>query len=488
MRRVCLAFLVILLLTTACAGERPSLEDSAAREVDAIAAASESSSTTAPVDGRPSLRLAVPEGWSLDPADAGPASLTNRVLAGLLYEGITAIGPDGGAEPGLADRWFVSDDRLTWTFVFPEGLADADDEPITARNVKSSLERIAARGGADHAATALTMITGWSDQMDGTARGVAGISAPDELTLVIRLDSPFELLLDVLASPAFGITGEQFEGGLRLTGAFASTDEADRFVSRDAGNPVREIVLVADPDGSAAAFAAGEVDWAVLSPADSSADLDGDIVRQPLDIELAMVARSPTREARLGALNALEPLLLAGAVEGLTARTTPSSATEGEAPAAVLLDLPSGSLDALADALVSQLEAAGVQVVAAAAEPDAFANRVASGDALLFPIVIAGGTGPASAALRLGVPGASDDVFGPESEARAELAQAVTTELDTDQRDLFVAALEQALIDDGLLLPIGRYEVRVAIGPRLEGLRHRDDGTLDLTAVRTAAE
>jgi len=484
MRRACFAFLAFLLLTTACAAERPTLADGAAREVEPVE--SDVANETGEIaDDRPVLQLAVTDGWSLDPADAGPASLTNRVIADLLYEGLTTVDASGEPLPALAERWFVSDDRLTWTFVLPETLTDGQGEAITARDVKMSLERIAARGSADQAATALLAVAGWRDRMDGIAGGVAGISAPDPTTLVVRLTSPFELLLEVLASPAFGVTGES-DRGLRTTGAFARTDIPFRFDARSESATVSALQLVTNPAGPAAALAAGDADWAVLATGDASSDLNADIIRQPLDLEVAIVARSPQKDVRLGLLDSLEPLLLATTVDGLSARTSPGPSTAGVLPDAVIIDLPDGHLAEMGDAIVSQLEAAGVRVLVASSEPTGFAARVAAGEALLFPIVIAGGTGPAGAALRLSVPGASDDVFGPESDARVELAQAVVTELDREQRALFVNALERALLEDGLLLPIGQFEVRVAIGRRLNGLRHRADGTLDLSGVEFA--
>jgi len=485
MRRVCLAFLAFLLLTTACASERPTLDDSASREVDAVDLDVDESAED-DVDTRPVLRLAVGPNLSLDPADVVPASLANRVVADLLYEGLTTLDEDGQPLPGLADRWFISDDRLTWTFVLADTLVDGRGAPVTARDVKASLERIAARGRADHGATALTAITGWEDRMDGAAGGVAGLSAPDATTLVVRLDSPFELLLDVLASPAFGITGEG-DGGLRTTGAFAPTDDPAIFEAVSATESIRAVELINHVDGPAGAMAADQVDWAVLSIGDSSTGLAADILRQPLELEVAIVARSPIESVRLGLLDALEPLLLATAVDGLTARTVAAPDDAGERPAAAPLDLPDGQLAALGDEIASQLEAAGIDVLVASSGADEFATRVADGDALLFPIVIAGGTGPASALLRIAVPGGTDDVFGPENEGRSELADAVVTELDSDQRALFVAALEQSLIDDGFLLPVGQFEVRVAIGRRLDGLRHRSDGTLDVSGLEFAA-
>lgn len=482
MRRACLAFLAFLLLTSACAGDRPTLDEGAAREVDAV-----DTTTTAGADTPLAVRLAVADGWSLDPADAGAASITNRVVADLLYEGLTAIGADGRPEPALAERWFVSDDRTTWTFVLSDTLVDAAGEPITSRDVKDSLERVAARGPADQAAGALTMISGWSDRMTDAAGGVAGISAPDATTLVIRLESPYELLLDVLASPAFGITGETEDGLLRTTGAFAATDDPLVFAAVDPANAVGRIELVTTGDSPAAAVSAGDADWAVLETGEGAGGMNADVVRQPLDLEVAIVARSPVEEVRLGLLGTLEPLLLAGSVAGLTARATATVPAVDALPDAALVDVARGPLEALGQAVVDQLEDAGVTVLAVESDSDEFAARVASGDALLFPIVTAGGTGPASGLLRIAAPGAGDDVFGPQSDDRAELAEAVATELDLEQRALFVDALERSLIDAGLLLPIGQFEVRVALGHRLDGLVHRADGTLDVSAVELAS-
>ncbi|MEQ8842672.1 MAG: ABC transporter substrate-binding protein [Acidimicrobiales bacterium] len=484
MRRLCLAVLAALLLSTGCSGEDTAVNEGAAREVESAAAADVDASEPEPA--KVDVRMAVPDVWSLDPADAGPASITNRVIADLLYDGLTVLDNGGVPAPGLADRWFVSDDRLVWTFVLPDDLVDGAGGPITARDVKASLERVAARGIADQAATSLTAINGWGDRMAGETGGVAGISAPDATTLVIRLDTPYELLLEVLASPAFGVTGESDDSALRTTGAFRATDDEFRFEAIDADAPVAAIELVTNDAGPAAAVAAGDADWGVLASDDEAAGRDADVIRQPLDLQLAIVARSPDQAERIGVLNALEPLLLATSVDGLTARPTPASSVEGLQPDEVMIDLPTGQLRAFGEAVVDQLEEAGVGVTAVTSNGADFAARIASGEAVLFPIVIAGGTGPASASLRLSVPGASDDVFGPESEARAELARAVVTELDLEQRALFIEALERSLIDDGLLLPVGQFEVRIAIGTRLDGLRHRTDGSLDLSDVAVA--
>ena len=50
------------------------------------------------------LRLGLGADWTGDPADAGPASLSLRVVADLLHQGLSTLQLDGSIGPGLADR------------------------------------------------------------------------------------------------------------------------------------------------------------------------------------------------------------------------------------------------------------------------------------------------------------------------------------------------------------------------------------------------
>jgi ABC-type oligopeptide transport system substrate-binding subunit len=133
MRRLGTCLLALLVSATSCAGERPTFDDSVAREVDPV---EREETTTAIAAERPIVRLAVADGWSLDPADADPASLTNRVVADLLYEGLTSLDDLGLPQAAHAERWFTSDDRLTWTFVLSNALVDGAGEPFSARDAK----------------------------------------------------------------------------------------------------------------------------------------------------------------------------------------------------------------------------------------------------------------------------------------------------------------------------------------------------------------
>ncbi len=489
-RRI-LAFIALSLLATACAGARPTLEEEgAARQVDTLP---EPGATDALGDESPEeleardpieLRLGVGTGWSGDPADADPASLITRVLADLLHEGLTALTRDGSIGPGLAERWFVTEDRLTWTFVFAEGLTDGEGEALTARDMMHSLEAVARRGPLDQAATSLTMISGWTSHMNGEAGGVAGISAPNDTTLVIELERPYELLVDVLAAPAFGITGTDDGGVIRTTGAYRYTDDPDLLAAVDPDALVATIEMVRFEANAADLLADGLVDWVVLAPGEGGDELPGDIIRQPLDLRVGVVVRLADADLRRALLSAIDPLTATEWVDSLSALINPVAAEAPEGlPAQVTVDVPDGLLAPLGSALFAEFERLGMEVALVESDAEVFAGRVASGEALIFPVVMAGGSVGGESSMRVSTPGGVDDYLGSASSDRAEMVDAIGAEPNAARRALLIETLETNLRDDGLLLPIGRFEVRVGIGPEMDGLRHRSDGTLDLSRL-----
>ena len=57
--------------------------------------------------------------------------------------GLVRVTKDGlGLEPDLAKEWSISDDAKTYTFKLRDGLKFSDGSPITAGDVKFSLERL----------------------------------------------------------------------------------------------------------------------------------------------------------------------------------------------------------------------------------------------------------------------------------------------------------------------------------------------------------
>ncbi len=76
----------------------------------------------------------------LDPT-AGAAAAIDEVVYANLFEGLTRIDRNGEVKPALAESWTISADGLTYTFKLHEGVTFQDGTPMTAEDVKFSLER-----------------------------------------------------------------------------------------------------------------------------------------------------------------------------------------------------------------------------------------------------------------------------------------------------------------------------------------------------------
>jgi peptide/nickel transport system substrate-binding protein len=83
------------------------------------------------------LRVAAPwEFTSNEPTDTG--YITARMQ---IAETLVMVEPDGTLVGGLAERWAVDDDGLTWRFKIRSGLTFHDGSPLTAEVAAASLKR-----------------------------------------------------------------------------------------------------------------------------------------------------------------------------------------------------------------------------------------------------------------------------------------------------------------------------------------------------------
>ena len=135
-----------------------------------------------PASAAGTFRLAVnQEIVSLDPiATSDNASIFTQLL---IFD--TLVRPSKDAtkiEPGLADNWQISADGKTYTFKLRDAKF-SDGSPVRASDVEFSLKR----AGSDQSR--------WKRFF----AGIKNIEAPDERTIVLRLDEPFTPLLNNLA-------------------------------------------------------------------------------------------------------------------------------------------------------------------------------------------------------------------------------------------------------------------------------------------------
>ena len=184
-----------------------------------------------------------------DPAD-GPLSPAQQVLMLNVAQGLVRFDARGQIEPGLAERWNVSDDGLSYVFRLSAGKWP-DGRSIQARDIARLLTRTLRSASRNPAKDALG--------------AVAEVVAMTDRVIEIRLSAPRPNLLQLLAQPELGLTREGLGTGplqpverTRPRGAIALL-HVERIIN---GPDKRDLVdLIAAPTArTIAAFASGEAD------------------------------------------------------------------------------------------------------------------------------------------------------------------------------------------------------------------------------------
>ena len=138
---------------------------------------------------------------SLDPQKA--RSIQAADVLRDLREGLVAYSATGEIVPGLAERWEVSDDGLTYTFHLRDTARWSTGEAVTAEDVVRGLRRL-----VDPATNALygglvTDILNANAVIAGdTPADALGVEAPGPLTVAITLERPVPYLLSLLTHPS----------------------------------------------------------------------------------------------------------------------------------------------------------------------------------------------------------------------------------------------------------------------------------------------
>ena len=145
---------------------------------------------TAPAGAAPegdvtwAVHISLAPTW-FDPAET-PSVITPFMVLYALHEAVVKPMPGNPMAPSLAESWSVSKDGLVYDFVLRKGVRFHNGEPVTAEDVKFSLERY--RGGG---ATTLK------------AR-VAGVDVVDPQHVRIRLKQPWPDFMTFYGTPATG--------------------------------------------------------------------------------------------------------------------------------------------------------------------------------------------------------------------------------------------------------------------------------------------
>ena len=132
------------------------------------------------------IRLSEADSRGLDPQIV--SDLASTRIASDLFEGLTRFDANGMAEPGLADKWDISNDGRQWRFQLRSGLQFSDGHPVEASVFARAFARI-------------------KDEKSGSPHGslfgiIESVDAADARTVLIRLKNPFPQLPALLAHPA----------------------------------------------------------------------------------------------------------------------------------------------------------------------------------------------------------------------------------------------------------------------------------------------
>ncbi len=107
---------------------------------------------------------------------AGAGQGINEAFNGNVYEGLFVLTDDGDVEPRLAEDYTISEDGLVYTFTLKDGVTFHSGDPLTADDVKSSIERVVAENSASSRKRTLAVIE--------------AIEVLDDRTLTVTLKSP----------------------------------------------------------------------------------------------------------------------------------------------------------------------------------------------------------------------------------------------------------------------------------------------------------
>ena len=213
-----------ILLVVACGGDSGAMSEPAEPTAEPTLAPTQASEASEPeaadsdeggATGTSKLvRLYV------DPPTLDPHITTDATSAQIIVEvfgGLVTIDPDLEIVPDLAESWNVSGDGTVYTFNLRPDAKFHDGSPVTAHDVKWSLER--ATNPLTESPVAdqyLGDIVGVKEKLDGDATNISGVRVIDDHTIEMTIDEAKSYFLAKLTYPtAFVLDQENVEASPR---------------------------------------------------------------------------------------------------------------------------------------------------------------------------------------------------------------------------------------------------------------------------------
>ncbi|HKD27335.1 MAG TPA: ABC transporter substrate-binding protein, partial [Xanthobacteraceae bacterium] len=154
--------------------------------------------TSTPAAAEKVLRIAnLSEPESLDPHKT--STVVEHNILDNLFEGLMVLDPSGGVALGVAERFSISEDGLTYTFRLRDNAKWSNGEPVTAGDFVYSLRRIEDPKTHSQYAEVLYPIKNAQEVNTGKAALTElGVVAPDARTVEITLKAPTPYFLQLL--------------------------------------------------------------------------------------------------------------------------------------------------------------------------------------------------------------------------------------------------------------------------------------------------
>lgn len=137
------------------------------------------------------------EPGSLDPALA--EANTDATVLWSIYEPLVNLDENNQVQPGMAEKWEISDDGLTYTFHIRQGAKWSNGDPVTAHDFEYAWKRALDPKTASTYAYILYYVKNGEAYNTGkiTDAGQVGVKATDDQTLVVSLENATSYFLKV---------------------------------------------------------------------------------------------------------------------------------------------------------------------------------------------------------------------------------------------------------------------------------------------------
>ncbi|MFC4777892.1 peptide ABC transporter substrate-binding protein [Paenibacillus sp. GCM10023252] len=137
-----------------------------------------------------------------EPSTLDPALMEDNVsgtIATGIYEGLTRKDENGQSIAGMAEKWDVSEDGLTYTFHMREDAKWSNGDKVTANDFEFSWKRALDPATGSTYSYQFYYIKGAQEYNEGKVKTAdeVGIKATDEKTLVVTLKSPTPYFLSL---------------------------------------------------------------------------------------------------------------------------------------------------------------------------------------------------------------------------------------------------------------------------------------------------